>query len=117
MADNPQRTSDKHGPRVDDGLNDEVSHRTPTHDAEGVVRHPDTPEGTLTPDQVDARTELAASLQRHVFPATRDELLASAEEMQAAPEVIATLRQLPEGEYENVQAIWTALGGPTEERN
>ncbi len=113
-----ERQSDKHGPRVDEQLDDEYERTTPSIEAEQVSRHPDTPPGTLSDDEVAARTELAASLQPSVFPAGKEELLASAQEMGATPSVIEALGRLPDGQtFENVQQVWTALGGTSEQRS
>ncbi|HVL80873.1 MAG TPA: DUF2795 domain-containing protein [Actinomycetota bacterium] len=112
----PEITSDKVAPVVDDSRSREYSARQPHEQATSEDRHHRMPEGTLQPEEIDARTELAQSIQGSVFPATREELLASAEEMDATPEIMASLRQLPDGTYENVQEVWATLGGSIEEK-
>ena len=75
------------------------------------------PMGLAPPQQdVEARSELARHLRPSVFPARRDDLLTSAEEEMAPPAVLADLRRLPpDRTYENVQQVWAAIGGATEE--
>lgn len=73
-----------------------------------------TPEG-MTPDDVRRRTEVARFLGASVFPADRDVLVRTAAENQATDEVLALLGALPEGEYENLQAVAQAAGIGTEQ--
>lgn len=132
-----QRRSDKHGPREDDALK---------HDTELVERYgseqraeeweesaasgeyrPDldlAPEGELvggTPPGVDerdviGRSELARWLQPSVFPATVQQLLGSATEMDAPDDVWGLLETLPPGRvFQNVQDVWWTLGGGMED--
>ncbi len=112
-----ERTTDKHGPVPDDAMKKDFESGTPVREAESIRRHHPTPEGTLSPDEIDARTELAQSIEGAVFPARPDALVHSATEMNASPSVLDTLRGLPDREYVNIQDIWTELGGPTEDRN
>jgi hypothetical protein len=66
---------------------------------------------------VNARSEFARHLQPHVFPATANQLVASATSEHASDDLVARLRVLPSGvRFENVQAVWHALGGHTERR-
>lgn len=70
----------------------------------------------ISVDEATARADLARHLASAAFPAKRDHLVFAAEEDQAPPEVVDPLRQLPgDQEYENVQAVWVALGGSAEE--
>ncbi len=74
-------------------------------------------DAALAPDELEARSDLARFLQPAVFPASRADLLASAEEEHAPPAILSQLQRLPEGEtFENVQQVWTALGGSAEHR-
>jgi Protein of unknown function (DUF2795) len=132
-----QRGSDKHGPRRDEALAGEVeglvrAGRTtraeewrdpepPGEDQPDVDLAPDgtlvggTPAG-MTPADVEGRSELAAYLGKEVYPADRETLLATALRDGAPSSVLARLQNLPAGrEFHNVQEVWTALGGGTEE--
>lgn len=74
-------------------------------------------EETLTPDELEARSELARYLDPSIFPADRTTLLECAARNQAPDAVLAALAGLSGSEaYANVQAIWIALGGRTEQR-
>jgi Protein of unknown function (DUF2795) len=69
-------------------------------------------------DQRDVaeRAELATSLQPSVFPATAERLVASATETNAPGHVLGMLKSLPPQEsYQNLQDLWRALGGGTED--
>jgi hypothetical protein len=75
------------------------------------------PEVSPSADEVNARSEFARHLQPHVFPATANQLVASATSEHASDDLVARLRVLPSGvRFENVQAVWHALGGHTERR-
>ena len=131
-----QRGSDKHGPRTDEAMGREVegllrAGRSPRaeewresepsgEDEPDSDRVPDgtmtggTPEG-MTGDDVTGRAELAAVLGR-AYPADRAALLAAAEQNNATDALLDQLRELPEGrQFENVNDVWTALGGGSEE--
>jgi Protein of unknown function (DUF2795) len=70
----------------------------------------------MRPRDVADRAELARFLQPSVFPATAERLVASASETQAPGHVMRMLRSLPREErYDNVQDLWRALGGGTED--
>lgn len=85
------RTSDKHGPRVDEGLKAQVDPPPVTSDGE-VVR----------------RRTLGRFVERK-FPATREEILEGAIELHAPPDVIDQLHDLPPGSYEGFPEVWAAL--------
>ena len=70
----------------------------------------------LSQDEVELRSDIARFLQPSVFPAGADELIKSAEEQHAPDAILSLLKRLPDGEFENVQAVWEALGGDVEER-
>ena len=125
------RESNKHSPRVDDAL---------AHDVDsllhGAAEESRAQEGRLQEDPAvapgrrfdealpgmdltDAEVEKRAELSRYVaaarFPARRDELLAAARDDHAPDDVMQALDQLPPGQaFENVQAVWQALGGHVE---
>ena len=126
-----ERETDKHSPRVDEAM---------THDVEsllhGAAEESRAQEGRLQEDPAvspgrrfdeaipgiditDADVEGRAELSRHLastrFPAGREELVAATQDANAPAEVVAALRDLPADEvYENVQAVWQALGGNVE---
>lgn len=81
------------------------------------------PDGTLhggVPDgmsagDVEDRSEVASFLGR-VYPADRDTLIATAREHQAPDRILDLLERLPPGQdFTNLQDVWAALGGGTEE--
>lgn len=132
------RESTKHGPLQDDVLKTETEPlRQGGNSRSEDWRQPEEERGESepptaapandphanggTPPGMDAadvrgRSELARSLQPAVFPADRDRLLQSADETGAPDWVLEALRGLPEGQdYENMQALWRALGGGTED--
>ena len=133
-----ERGSDKHGPRLDDALHEETEalergapvepraeewrQHEPAADDEpepdAVLTSASRPPGGLSHDEIEARSELARRLQPSIFPATKDALLQNAEERHAPARVTELLRRLPEeATFENIQAVWTALGGPAEHRS
>lgn len=132
-----ERGSDKHSPRADDELAHEVqgmmkagrsTHAEEWNDPEPSGEdQPDVdrdPAGTLqgavpdgmTAGDVETRSSLAQALGRDVYPATGAELLARARENDAPDDVLRTLERLPrDHSFQNVQEIWTALGGNVED--
>lgn len=133
-----ERGSDKHSPRIDDELSHDVrpllqgapvesraneereqegpGDDDPTPDARLSGDRGLTPPDALTPDEIEARSELARYLERKVFPGDRDALVASAQRMNAPPRVVERLGQLPDGQFTHVEAVWEALGGQVEFR-
>jgi hypothetical protein len=122
------RESSKHGPRVDEGLQNEtrsLEQGAPieprveeNREAEGpgdLERDVDArtaPPGALGSDPVEARRELSRHLRASAFPADRDALLAEAEAENAPEPVLAALETLPPGEtYGTVHEVWAALVG------
>lgn len=126
-----QRGSDKHGFRVDDAMAAEVDGLIRSgHDSRADWNAPEpagedqpdvdlVPDGTLaggvpegmTAEDVDRRSELASFLDRS-WPATVEEILASAQSHDAPEAVLAPLRALPAGRvYDNLQDLWGALSG------
>ncbi|MBV8387444.1 MAG: DUF2795 domain-containing protein [Acidimicrobiia bacterium] len=132
------RSSNKHTPRVDEQLKHDVQSVTrgspvearaqeareqegpadgePTPDALVTGGRPSATPDALTHDEVEARAELARHLQPSVFPASRDELIASARSLGASDELVARLGGLPEGRFDHMEAVWEALGGRVEYR-
>lgn len=74
-----------------------------------------TPPGMDAAD-VRGRSELARWLQPAAFPGDRDRLLRSAQETGAPDWVTDAIRGLPGRQsYQNMQEVWRALGGGTED--
>lgn len=74
-------------------------------------------ESSLDAQEAEQRSEIAISLKQSIFPADKATLLKDARENFAADRVISHLEQLPDGgRFENVQAVWEALGGSEEHR-
>lgn len=121
------RVSNKHSPRMDEDLKRDTrageEARVPDADDDGEAPRsgreelPPPVDGLVYEPDLDERSELARFLEPSVFPARRDDLVASAEGNFAPARILDRLRQLPEHqEFPNVQAMWQALGGPTELR-
>ena len=132
-----ERGSDKHSPRVDEQLDHDtrsltqgapVESRVEEHrEQEGPGEDQPTPDarltggrataGSLDLDDAEARTDIARFLTPSVFPADREALLADAGANHAPEDVLERLRALPAGRaYENVQDVWSTLGGTVEHR-
>lgn len=134
-----ERGSNKHNPRVDEQLEHETRALVQGHgesrsqesrlqedtgDDEPDLRvghrfgedfDPDLGVSVAT---AEARAELARAFVPSLFPATRDVLLAYAEANPVPPSILERVRELPAGEtYDNVQAMWQALGEPVEEHH
>lgn len=133
-----ERMTDKHGPRLDDALNREVQSlidggvearsqegrmQEPTTDDEAPIDpgarwdESDDPGIGVSRHTADERAEPAKAVASVQWPATRDELVAAARGDFAPDRVLSLLGELPHGDrtYENVQAVWAALGGDTEQ--
>ncbi|MCA1824224.1 MAG: DUF2795 domain-containing protein [Mycobacteriales bacterium] len=129
--------SSQHGPALDDAMKRETesvvrggrdSHveewreAEPSGEDEPTVApvlagglEPGTPDG-MTRADVEVRAELAKHLRPSAFPANRQMLVQTATEESAPAPVLELLRQLPDGrEFVNVQDVWSAIGGGTEE--
>ena len=134
------RESTKHSPRLDDQLKhetDSLTHGAPVEarsredrlqetpiEGEPVLdltRRPDieaAPGLGISPEAAEARAEVARAVVGARFPATRDELIAAAEDAFASDAVRERLRGLPcDGAFENVQAVWAATGGEVEDHH
>jgi hypothetical protein len=133
-----ERSSDKHGPRLDDELKQELrsivqgspveARASEAREQEGPADGEPTPDALLTGDralatpdalshdEVEARTELARHLEPSAFPADRDALVASARRSGASDELVDRLATLPDGTFDHLEAVWEALGGRVEYR-
>ncbi|HVM39712.1 MAG TPA: DUF2795 domain-containing protein [Acidimicrobiia bacterium] len=134
-----ERGSDKHGPMLDEQLDGETQSIVDGSPIEARAQErrqmeapgddepePDarirgdrgfTPEGSLTPEEVEMRSDLARWIEPSVFPADRETLLMSAERQGAPDDVVGMISMLPEGtEFTNVEAVWEQLGGRREQR-
>jgi hypothetical protein len=71
----------------------------------------------MTPEDVEARSELARYLGIHAFPGDRGTLVQTARENQATDAVIRALESLPgDRQFENVQDVARAMVMGTEEQ-
>jgi hypothetical protein len=134
-----ERGSDKHAPRLDEGLKHDTqsivqgapveSRAEEGREQEGPGEGEPTPDVRLigglrpsngefpTDDELEARSDLARHLDPSVFPAGREALLASAERHHAPDWVLDALTGLPPDDiYPNTEAVWSALGGSRESR-
>jgi Protein of unknown function (DUF2795) len=125
-----ERGSDKHGPRLDEAMEQEVEGLVrgggPTHAEEWKQPEPageDQPaggieggrEGAAPPgmseDEVELRSELATRLNRAPFPTDASGLLDRLVEEDAPDRLLELVRRLPPGRaYESVGEVWDALG-------
>ena len=133
-----ERESSKHSPRVDDQMEHEVESLIRGNaaeesrsredllqegSAEGEVRF-DPANRTESDDRgigipdgaADDRSELARHIVTAPWPAGRDVLVEAARVDRAPQAIIDQLRHLPaEARFGNVQEVWAALGGATED--
>ncbi len=125
------RESNKHSPRVDEALAHDVDsllHGSPEESRAQEGRLQEDPEVgpgrrfdealpgmELTDADVAERAELSRHLAAARFPAHRDELITVARQDHAPDDVMQALDQLPADQaFQNVQAVWRALGGHVE---
>jgi hypothetical protein len=127
----------KHNPRLDDEMKKEVAsitHGSPTDSRAQEFREAEPPadgdaavdfkrdetvpltKDGLSPAEIEERSELARWLKPSAFPGDRQTLIDAARENQAPDAVLERLSGLPEGKYENVNELWTSLGGREESR-
>lgn len=134
-----ERGSDKSGPRIDEERERETeamergapvpSRSEEFREVEGAGDDEPAPDARLSgdrglvsedqmgPDELEARSDIARHLDPSIFPADRDAVLESARENDAPVGVLAELARLPDDDrFENLQAVWQALGGTREER-
>ena len=126
-----ERSSDRHGPRIDeelDHLTQSVTRGSPVESRAEEEREQEGPaDNELVPDAVihrrdegedfELRSEIARHLEPSAFPASRDEIVGVAQREHAPAEVVRRLEALPEAPYPNFEAVWEALGGRRERRN
>ena len=116
------RESTKHGPNLDEQMQSEAEL---SNDDQGASSRAE--EGRLMEDSLDRplerlrdenqRSVIARSLRPSVFPADKSSLLQDARDNHAEASVLQLLAALPDDErYENVEAVWEALGGSVEKR-
>jgi hypothetical protein len=126
--------SSEHGPRIDeelDRLTSSVTHGAPVEsraeeerEQEGPADDEPAPDSVIerydtrdaAGDDFELRSELARHVEPHVFPASREDVIDSAQRGRAPAEVLRWLERLPDGEYLNFEGVWEALGGERERR-
>lgn len=116
------RESTKHGPNLDEQMEDEVKDSNVAGGVESRAREDrvledatDRPfEGLRSETQ---RSVIARYLRPSIFPADKQAVLREAEDNHAVEGVVRVLRELPEGRrFQNVEAVWETLGGYEEKR-
>jgi hypothetical protein len=124
----------KHGFRIDDAMADETESLVRSGHESRVSEHlemepngedqpiadsrlngqrnmADDPYPEVSTDELELRSEIAKHLRASAWPANRQRLEDIATEEQAPANILAQLRQLPDGvEFDNVQDVWHALG-------
>ena len=130
-----ERGSSKHGPRVDEELEREVSGtvqgtagsrieewRQPEPAGEDQRESTTAPTGEpgdyrvgtpkgMTPGEVEQRSRLGRYINLTALPGDRETLRRNARENDAPGDVLAQLDQLPDGtEFQTVSEVWAALG-------
>lgn len=117
---NRMEMSDKHGARLSEDLtkdtragHEELRELQPDDARIEVVQ---TDDGALDDHEAAARSEIARFLEPSAFPARAEQLVQMARDNFATDEVVRLLETLPDDTYDNVQAVWVALGGEVEAR-
>ena len=133
-----ERGSDKHATRLDENLKTDTrsmvrgapveARSSEGREQEGPAEDERTPDSRLvggrvagdgsqpTDEELEARAEIARHLDPSVFPARPGELVATAEDNHAPAWIRDLLGKLPDGLYDNTEAVWEALGGTAEHR-
>jgi Protein of unknown function (DUF2795) len=133
-----ERGNSKHGPRVDEEMNREVSGavqgkvgaraeewRQPEPPGEDQPEPTTAPVGYdrsgapqgMTPEDVEQRSRLGRYITLSALPGDRDTLRRTAEENDAPGDVLAQLDRLPsDTEFQTVSEVWAALGHHNETR-
>lgn len=133
-----ERGSNKHGPRLDEQMSQEVSGLVQGPGAAGSrvneSRQPepageDQPEPTTAPagelrtgapkgmssTDVEQRSRLGRFINLSALPGNRETLLRNARDNDAPDDIITELNRLPDGiEYQTVSEVWAALGHKNE---
>ena len=110
-----QRRSDKHGPKLDDSLRHDTQSIVSGAPVEARVEEHREQEGlddgleARPRDAIEARAELARSIDPSVFPAEPADLVASAERNHAPGWVRHELRRLPNAAYPTTESVWRAM--------
>src|SRR2546425_11184619 len=130
-----ERSSDRHGPRIDDDLDrltSSLTHGAPVESRAEEEREQEGPADDepvsdavierydirdAAGDDFELRSEIARHLEPSAFPASRDDIMRVAQREHAPDEVLRWLERLPEGRYPTFEAVWEALGGQRERRN
>ena len=134
-----ERGSDKHAPRLDEGLKHDTrslvqgaggeSRADESREQEGPGDGEPTPDARVvgglrqadgrfpTDEELEARTDLARHLEPSIFPADRRALIDSAERNDAPDWILDALVGLSrDATFANTEAVWEALGGSREAR-
>ncbi|MFI5908972.1 DUF2795 domain-containing protein [Dactylosporangium sp. NPDC051541] len=111
-----ERGNTKHGAALDERLRREDALEARQVDPEGEGdRSGGAPVG-MTPDEVEARSNLGRYIPMASLPGDRDDLIAGATELEAPDEVLDALEALPAGtQFQTVNEVWAALGGRNED--
>jgi len=113
-----ERGSNKHGPRMDDELSEEVRgevHGIPGGRAEewhlAEPSGEDQPDTTELLDESEQFSRFGRFVGRSALPGDRDALKRSAQDLNAPDDVLDDLDRLPAGTvFDNLAEAWTALG-------
>jgi hypothetical protein len=107
-----ERQSGKHNPRLDDEMKKEVgafTHGAPVDSRAQEAREKEAFPGGDGLSPAERRHDLARYIEGRVFPATREEIVASAVGMHAPPAVVERLEMLPSRFYDGFPDVWEAL--------
>jgi hypothetical protein len=117
------RGSNKHSPRLDDQMSDELRGTAPgVNGGRAEEWHMAEPSGEDQPDAEEildeSGVEQFSRFGRYIglsaLPGKRDKLRRSAESLEAPDDILAALDRLPaDAEYLNVHEIWEAVGRRT----
>lgn len=116
------RDSTKHGPNMDEQMGSEAE---VSNEDQGAASRAE--EGRLMEDAVDRplsdlreetqRSIIARYLRPSIFPADKESVLQEARDNYALEGVLRALEALPQqAQFENVEAVWEAIGGDAESR-
>jgi len=130
-----ERGSDKHSPRLDEQLEKETrsfEQGSPAGSRVEEFRDPEGPDddeelaermkvngrsnGDMGREEIERRSAIAKYLDRSIFPADRAAVIRAARSRFAPERLLERLEGLPVKRFENVEAVWEALGGAHEHR-
>jgi hypothetical protein len=106
------RQSDKRNPRLDEEMKRETDTRTTPSE---VMSTSDAGTGSLTPEEVELRTDLARFVDR-IFPATKAEIVENAQGNGAPGHVVSWYKRLPDRTFEGFPEVWEIGSGHDEPR-